>query len=63
MDIPEMSIGLSEANTMNSVGIALLAKEFDMMETVGQELVDMIDRSSAEHSVYPNLGGTIDLMV
>lgn len=63
LDIPGLSMGLAQANASNAIGTAMLAKSLDMMETVGAGVVELIDRSAMEHSVSPNLGGNIDMMV
>lgn len=62
LDIAGLSMGISQANTSTAIGTAMLAKSLDMMETLGAGVVDLIDRSM-EHSVNPNLGGNIDIMV
>lgn len=63
MDIAQLAIGMSQVQTANSVGVAVLAKGLEMMETTGQGLVEMLDRSAIEHEVYPELGGNIDVTV
>lgn len=63
MDITELAIGLSQVQTANRVGVAVLAKGLEMMEATGQGLVEMLDRSAVEHAVYPELGGNIDVTV
>lgn len=63
MDIAQLAIGMSQVQTANSVGVAVLAKGLEMMETTGQGLVEMLDRSVIEHEVYPELGGNIDVTV
>ena len=63
MDIAQLAMGLSQVQTANSVGVAVLAKGLEMMETTGQGLVEMLDRFAVEHEVYPELGGNIDVTV
>lgn len=63
MDITELAMGLSQVQTANSVGVAVLAKGLDMIEVTGQGLVEMLDRSAVEHEVYPELGGNIDVTI
>lgn len=63
MDIAGLSMGLSQAQVVTDVGTAILAKSLDMMETAGDGMVAMMERSMMENSVNPNLGGNIDIMV
>jgi hypothetical protein len=62
MNIPELSMSLAQTQTMNNVGVALLSKSLDMMESTGDQMVDMM-RSSMELSVNPAVGANIDLSV
>lgn len=62
MNIPGLSMALSQVQTLNDVGTALLAKSLDSMETNGAQLVDMM-KSSMELSVNPAVGGNIDLYI
>ncbi len=62
MNIPELSMSLAQTQTMNNVGIALLSKSLDSMESSGAQMVDMM-RSSMELSVNPAVGGNLDLYV
>lgn len=61
MDIAEVSMALSQMNTMSSVGTAVLSQSLDMSKTVGNEIVKMIDASAMERSVNPAVGGNIDI--
>ncbi len=62
MNIPELSMSLAQTQTMNNVGIALLSKSLDMMESTGDQMVDMM-KSSMELSVNPAVGANIDMYV
>lgn len=62
MNIPELSMSLAQTQTMNSVGVALLSKSLDMMESTGDQMVDMM-KSSMELSVNPAVGANIDMYV
>lgn len=62
MNIPELSMSLAQTQTMNNVGIALLSKSLDSMESSGAQMVDMM-RSSMELSVNPAVGSNLDLYV
>lgn len=60
MNIPGLSMALSQIETLNNVGTALLAKSLDSMESTGAQMVDMM-KSSMELSVNPNVGANIDI--
>lgn len=60
MNIPGLSMALSQAEALNSVGTAILAKSLDTMETTGAQMVDMM-KSSMELSVNPAVGANIDI--
>ena len=62
LDIADLSMGMSQAKAVTDVGTAVLAKSLDMMETLGDGMVEMMQRSMMENSVLPNLGATIDIM-
>lgn len=62
MNIPELSMSLAQTQTMNNVGVAVLSKSLDAMESTGAQMVDMM-RSSMELSVNPAVGGNLDLYV
>lgn len=54
-------MGMSQVQTANSIGVAVLAKGLEMMEVTGQGLVEMLDCAAVEHELYPELGGNIDV--
>lgn len=58
MDIPELSMVLSQQQLGTQLGFAIMGKSMEMAETAGDELVKMM-----EQSVYPNLGQNIDISV
>ncbi len=60
MNIPGLSMALSQVEALNSVGTAILAKSLDTMETTGAQMVDMM-KSSMELSVNPAVGANIDI--
>ncbi|SHN62687.1 Putative motility protein [Butyrivibrio hungatei DSM 14810] len=62
MDIPALSMALSQNQILNDVGIAMLSKNLDFMEDVGSGLVESIDAVS-ELSVNPNIGSNIDIRI
>lgn len=58
MDIPALSIALNSIQTSNDIGIAVLAKNLDVMNTEGDVLTKMM-----ELSVNPGIGQNIDYLV
>ena len=63
MDIAGVSMALSNAKIANSVGTAVLGKTMDLNETMGQGLINMIDKASMERSVNPSDGSRFDMLV
>ncbi len=63
MDPISLSVGMSQINTSNDIGVAVLAKSLDMVKESGDSMINMMERSFLENSVNPNLGGNIDVMV
>lgn len=58
MDIAALSISMSLADVNSQVGIAVLAKNLDTIETMGDGMKKMM-----EMSVNPNLGANFDVTV
>lgn len=58
MDIHALSIALNSIQTSNDIGIAVLAKNLDVMNTEGDALTKMM-----ELSVNPGIGQNIDYLV
>lgn len=63
MDIASLSMGLSQSKLLTSVGTAVLSNTLDTAQDAGAAMTEMLDASAMEHSVYPELGGNIDVMV
>ena len=63
MDIPGLSIALSQVKVQGDLGIAVLSKAMDFSEELGEGMVEMLDSAAMERSVTPYLGGNIDLSV
>ena len=61
MDIAALSMGISQADVINNVETAVLAKSLDTMKESGAVLIDMMNRSAMERSVNPELGANIDI--
>lgn len=58
MDIASLSTALSSITTGNDIGVAMLSKQLDLMETQGDSMVKAL-----EQSVSPHLGSNIDVLV
>lgn len=58
MDIASLSTAMSMTQTQNDVGIAVLGKQLDMVEVMGDSMLKMM-----EQSVTPHLGGSIDISI
>lgn len=58
MDIPTLSMALSQSNVMQDVSMAMLSKSLDTFEDMGEGLTKIMDQS-----VSPELGNTIDITV
>ena len=61
MDIAALAMTMSQINIQNDVGTAVLSKALDTQESMGNQIVNMIDRSAMEVSVNPNIGSNIDI--
>ncbi|MBV7272239.1 YjfB family protein [Clostridium thailandense] len=55
MDIPELSVVMSQANAMQQAGISLTKMAMDTNKENAQNMKDMIEKSA-----LPNLGNNID---
>lgn len=63
MDIPALSMAMATSQLQSSVSIAVLSNTIDLTQTLGDNLSDMIDAVAMERSVYPSIGGNIDITV
>lgn len=58
MDIAALSTTLSMVNTSNDVGVLMLSKQLDLVESQGDSMIKAL-----EQSVTPHLGNNIDIRV
>ena len=58
MDIPALSVAVSQANVMSQYSVAMLSKSLDTMEEHGEQMIKMM-----EQSVTPHLGKNIDISI
>lgn len=63
MDIPALSMAMAQSNLLTNVGTALLSKSMEQAEAVSGAITELIDSSAMERSVYPELGGNIDISI
>ncbi|MCQ2522793.1 MAG: YjfB family protein [Lachnospiraceae bacterium] len=61
MDIPSLSMAMSQSKVLSEVGTAVLSKTLDTNEAIASGVVNMIDRSAMELSVNPNVGSNFDV--
>jgi len=63
MDIPSLSMHMAQTNLMSDIGTTLLANSLEQAAVAGNTLTELIDSAAMEHSVYPELGGNIDISI
>ncbi len=63
MDIPTLSMELSQSRVLSDVGTAVLSKSLDMVQDQGAAVTDLIDTAAMELSVNPDIGANIDISV
>lgn len=63
MDIPALSMALSQIETLGDVGTAVLSNSLDAAREQGSAMVEMIDSAAMELSVNPGVGANIDISI
>ena len=58
LDIPSLSMAMSQNKVMNEVGVAMLDMSLDNFTEAGDTMTKLM-----EQSVNPNIGGNIDVSV
>lgn len=58
MDITSLSTALSMTQVTNDIGVAMLSKQMDTMEDMGDSMIKLM-----EQSVNPHIGGNIDISI
>jgi len=56
MDIPALSMYLAQSQTLSSVGMAVLDKNLETAQSMGDDMAKLL-----EQSVNPDLGGNFDV--
>jgi len=63
MDIPALSMALSQTKALSDIGMAVLDKSLDTAQVQGAEMAEMIDTAAMELSVNPHIGGNFDMKI
>ena len=58
MDIASLSTALSMTKLNGDIGVLMLSKQLDAVETMGDSMIKIMEPSAA-----PHLGGNIDISV
>ncbi len=58
MDLASLSTALSMTKLNGDIGVLMLSKQLDAVETMGDSMIKIM-----EQSVTPHLGGNIDISV
>lgn len=58
MDIPALSMAMSQESVLTKVGYAVLGNTLDLIETQGSSMAKMM-----ELSVTPEIGSSIDISI
>ncbi len=58
MDIASLSTALSMTKLNGDIGVLMLSKQLDAVETMGDSMIKIM-----EQSVTPHVGGNIDISV
>lgn len=62
MDIASLSAVKAQNMSVTQVGIAMLDKSLENMDTLGQGIVKMMDAAAMERSVNPSVGSNFDML-
>ncbi|MGN0304999.1 MAG: YjfB family protein [Lachnospiraceae bacterium] len=62
MDIASLSTVKAQNMSVTQVGIAMLDKSLENMDTLGQGIVKMMDAAAMERSVNPSVGSNFDML-
>lgn len=62
MDIPALSMAMSQNRVLNDFGVAMLSKNLDTMQENGAAMIATMD-SMAELSVNPDIGSNLDIRI
>ncbi len=62
MDIPALSMALSQNKILTDVGVAMISKNLDTLEGAGEMITASMDAVS-ELSVNPDIGANFDMRI
>lgn len=63
MDIASLSVAMAQSSTLTKVGTAMLDKALETHDTLGQNIINLIDAAAMERSVNPHIGSNFDMLV
>ncbi|QAT60695.1 putative motility protein [Acidilutibacter cellobiosedens] len=65
MDIPSLSIALSQSKLYQEVGVSVMEMAMDSIKMQGTDLTKMMEATTKimQQSVNPHIGGNIDISV
>ena len=63
MDIPAISMAMSQISLMEQVNVSLLSEQMDLAEVTGDAITEMMDAASMERSVNPSVGSNFDMCI
>lgn len=63
MDIPGISMAMSQINLMQQVNASLMSEQMELAEVTGDAITKMIDAASMERSVNPSVGANFDMYI
>ncbi|MCH5267800.1 MAG: YjfB family protein [Lachnospiraceae bacterium] len=63
MNIEGLSMGMSQTQLMNSVSTQVLAMSLDMVEEMGEGMIEMLEESMMDAPATPNLGANLDISI
>ena len=63
LDIAGVSLALAQTKVQNNFGVAMLSKALDVTDEQGSALVNMMNKSTMELSVNPNIGSNFHVTV
>ena len=63
MDIPAISMAMSQINLMQQVNVSLMSEQMDLAEVTGDAITKMMDAASMERSVNPSVGANFDMCI
>lgn len=63
MDIASLSMAMSEQNAKTSVGIAMVSKSLDVVETQSENMIDLIESAPPALETSVGIGTQLDVSI